>query len=131
MASKKVSSVAGVPGKDPTLPKVPLQIHGRQYFLAFDFNALATAEAATGLNLLGSLDLQNLNVIQYRALLFATLLKENPTITLEEVGSLVTLATLPSITMALVQAWTGSQPEIVETPKSASTNPPGEQPELS
>ena len=122
MASKKVS-VAGVPGVDPTLPRVPLVLNGKTHYLHFSFNAIAKAEELTGLNLLGSLDLQNLNAIQYRALLYSTLLQEDPSITLERVGNMISLATLPAITVALVHAWTGSQPEIVETAKDEKANP--------
>jgi hypothetical protein len=129
MATKKIHSVAGIPGKDPTLPKVPLELNGHTYFLTFDFNAIAVAEEKTGMNLLGSLDLQNLTVRQYRALLYSTMLKETPEITLEEVGNLVTLASIPAITLALIHAWTGSQPEVVK--EKASAKRPDEQPSQS
>ena len=130
MASKKsaITSVAGIPGKDKTLPNVPLTIDGRTYSLCFDFNALAIAEELTGLNLLQSLDLQNLSVVKYRALLYSTLLKENPKITIEEVGKMVTLATLPAITIALVHAWTGSQPEVLVDKDAKDTKQNPEQP---
>ena len=124
MASKKVTpiAVAGVPGKDKTLPNVPLTIDGVTRHLCFDFNAIAVAEELTGLNLLQSLDLQNLSAVKYRALLYSTLLKENPKITIEEVGGMINLSTLPAITVALVHAWTGSQPEVI-TDKDDKANP--------
>ena len=122
MAPRK-TTVAGIPGSDPTLPSVPLELHGKKFHLAFDFNAIATAESLTGLNLLGKMDLQNLNAVQYRALLYSTLLKKHPEITLDEVGAMINLATLPAITVALVHAWTGSQPEVIEQDKP---NPPEE-----
>ena len=122
MASKKVS-VAGVPGVDPTLPRVPLVLNGKTYYLHFSFNAIATAEELTGLNILDSMDLQNLNAIKYRALLYSTLLQEDPSITLERVGNMISLATLPAITVALVHEWTGSNPEIVEAAKDEKANP--------
>lgn len=120
------TAVAGVPGLDPTLPNVPLVLNGTTWHLAFDFNSLATVGSLTGLNLLSKLDLQNLNAGEYRALLYSTLLKNHPDLTLEQAGSLINLASLPAITVALVHAWTGSQPAIIEGDKE-SINPPEEQ----
>jgi hypothetical protein len=130
MAPKKFS-VAGKPGSDPTLVKAPLTIGEVTYFLAFDFNALATAEELTGLNLLGSLDLQNLNVTRLRALVYSAMLKAQPEITLTDVGDLFAMSTTPEIVNALVHAWTGSRPEVVvDGAKDDKVNPPVEQPEL-
>jgi hypothetical protein len=129
MASKK-NSVAGIPGKDKTLPNVKLTVFGKVYQLAFDFHSIAIAEELTGLNLLNSLDLQNLNATKYRALLYSALLKAQPEITLEETADLVTLATLPDITVALVHAWTGSQPEVIVDKDAKDENPPVGQIEL-
>jgi hypothetical protein len=126
MATRK--AVAGKPALDPTLPNVPLVLNGRTLFLAFDFNAIATAESVTGLELLNSIDLQNLNAGKFRALLYSALLKAQPDITIEEVGSMINFTSLPAITVALVHAWTGSQPEIVEANKETA-NPPVEQPD--
>jgi hypothetical protein len=124
MASRK--TVAGTPGLDPSIVKVPLKLNGKTYHLNFSFNGIATAEALTGLKLLGCIDLQNLSATQYRALLYSTLLDENPDISIGEVGSLINLKTLPEITIALVHAWTGSRPAIVA--EEGEANPPVEQP---
>jgi hypothetical protein len=48
-------------------------------------------------------------------MLFASLLKNHPKITLEEVGPLVTAHTLADITIKMVEAWHGSRPEIVKS----------------
>jgi hypothetical protein len=124
MASRKLS-VAGKPGSDPTLPKVKLTINGTDLYLVYDFNAIATAEELTGLELLaGSMDLSNLNANKYRALLYASLLKFQPDITLGAVGDLIKPATMPAIVTALVHAWTGSRPEIIaDEKKDVSENP--------
>jgi len=122
MPPKKMSLVAGVPGSDPTLPKVPLTIKGKTYFLVFDFNAIAKAEELTGLNLLAALDFSNLNIVKYRALLYSALLTGSPKITLEEVGNLITVHNMGEVTLALVEAWTGSKPEVVED--KTKVNPP-------
>jgi hypothetical protein len=131
MASKKFS-VAGKPGSDPTLPNVALTINEKVFQLCYDFNSIAEAENLTGINLLfSSMDFQNLDARKYRALLFAALLKGQPGITLDEAGALINNTTIPSILQALVEAWTGSHPEIlVDSEKADKVNPPVEQQEL-
>ncbi len=84
----KKNSVANTPA-DPTLPKTKLTLHGEDYWLCYDFNALATAESLTGLNMLDSMTFQNIGVNKIRALLFAAMLKFQPKITLEQVTSLM------------------------------------------
>jgi hypothetical protein len=123
MTQKKIALVAGVPGSDPTLPKVSITVGGKVYFLAFDFNSIAKAEELTGLNLLKSLDFTDLSITTYRALLFSALLKGNPDITLEEVGDMITVKNMTEVTLALVEAWTGSKPDVVEEVKPV-VNPP-------
>jgi hypothetical protein len=115
--SKK--SVANTPD-DPTLPKVPVEVNGRKYFLAFDFNGLAKAEALTGLNLLTSLDFTGLTASQFRALLFAAVSKYQPDLTLDEVGALIRPATVGKLTDALTRAFTDSSAE----PETPSPNVP-------
>jgi hypothetical protein len=115
MSSKKPALVAGSkPTHNPALPKVAITLNEAQYYLEFDFNAIAVAEEATGLNLFGTFDFTNLSVIKYRAMLFASLLKNHPKMTLERAGSFVTIHTLPEITLKLVEAWHGSRPEVKE-----------------
>lgn len=117
MSSKKPSLVAGKPGKDPVLPKVPITLDGKERHLIFDFNALAVAEHMTGMNLFTSFDFTNLSASRFRAMLFASLLAENPDITLEECGSFITVHSLPDITVKMVEAWHGSRPEVVKEEK--------------
>jgi hypothetical protein len=99
------------PFVDPTLPKVPVEVSGKTYSLCFDFNALATAEAITGVNLLKAMDFQNLSAVSFRALLFASLLKHQPNMTLEEAGSLIQPGNGATLTQALVKAYIDSNPE--------------------
>lgn len=117
-------TVAGIPGSDPTLSSASVTIHDRTYKLCFDFNALATAEELTGINLLTSLDLSSLSVVKFRAIFYAALLKDQPEITLGQAGSLITMKSMNDITLALIEAWTGSRPEVDEAETKA--NPHGE-----
>lgn len=107
---------------DPTLPKVPLELDGKKYFLVFDFNAVVIAESLTGLNLLNALDLRNLSASSTRALLYAALLKVQPDLTLEAVGNLITEAgrkgEVNKIPKALVKAYLESQPEEEKDPNA-------------
>lgn len=113
MAPKRLS-VVGVLGKDKTLPNVPLTLNGTTYHLCYSFNGIAVAEELTGLELLaGSMDLQNMNASRFRAMLYASLLKGQPKITIDEVGDLINPKSIPEIVTALVHAWTGSRPEVI------------------
>lgn len=102
------------PKGNPLLPKVPLTVGDETYTLAYDFNAIAQAEELTGLNLFTSFDFQRLSVVKFRAMLFASLLKYHPKITLEQAGDLITSKNLAEITIAMVEAWHGSRPDITE-----------------
>jgi hypothetical protein len=124
------TSVAGIPGKDPTLPKVSVTINNEVYYLAYDFNGIAIAEEITGLDLLNSsMDLSKVNARKFRALLFASMLKARPEITLFEVGDLIRNTTMNDLVIALVEAWTGSRPTILDE-KDVDANPPVEQPSV-
>lgn len=114
MSSKKSLSVAGKPGQDPALPRVPITLNGKKLHLVYDFNAIARAEELTGLNLFSTFDFSHLSVTKFRAMLFASLLKENPEITIEECGDFITAKTLADITIKMVEAWHGSRPEVKE-----------------
>lgn len=100
-------NVAGKPGLDPTLPDVELTLGGKAYHLAFDFNAIVMAEKATGTNLLSAL-VTDINATNLRGLLWAALLKENPKLTIDEVGAMITPAKMGTINNAIVTAWFGS-----------------------
>lgn len=106
----KPKSVSGTTS-DPTIPKVSVELSGKEYSLCFDFNAIAQAESLTGLNLLTALDLRSLNASMLRALLFAALLKLQPEMTLEQAGALITLTQASKVTAALVKAYSEAQPD--------------------
>lgn len=110
--------VAGVPGADPTLPDVALVLNGKTHHLAFDFNAIVLAEKATGINLLRSI-VNEISATNLRALLWAALLKENPKLTVEEVGTWITMRNAATIHNALITAWFGS----IEEPKETEAAP--------
>jgi hypothetical protein len=97
---------------DPTVPFVTLALKGTDYKLAYSFNALALAERATGLNMFRGLDLQALNALQLRAMLWASLLKAQPKMTLEDAGDLLSSPLDCNLALtAIADAWTASMPK--------------------
>lgn len=117
------SNVAGVPGLDATLPDVSLIIGGKTRQLCFDFSAICTVERLTGLNLLKSA-VSEVSATNLRALLYAALLRDDPTLTLEEVSKWITMKNVGVIHQALVTAWFGS----VEDADQDADEQPGEAP---
>lgn len=100
-------SVAGKPGQDPTLPNVEIIFSQATYHLAYDFNAIVKAEQVTGVNLLSSA-VGEITATSLRGLLWASLLPENPDMTIEEVGSLIKPSNVGTIRKAITTAWFGS-----------------------
>ena len=102
----------------PTLPRVPLEVNGKEYFLVFDFNAIVAAEQLTGMNLLTSLDFSQLSATTLRALLYAALLRVQPDMTLEAAGSLLRIGTVAKVMKALGEAFAESHAEPDDEPKN-------------
>jgi hypothetical protein len=108
MAKKTVAGTAD----DPTIPYTKLTLKGTDYKLCYSFNAIAKAEAETGLNMFQGLNLQALNAIQLRAMLWASLLTAHPDITLEEAGALIASPTHCNLALsAIAEAWSASMPK--------------------
>jgi len=104
-------TVAGVPGKDPTLPSVAIELQGNTYHLAYDFNAICAYEDHVGENLLIAFEPDQLTSKKLRALLWAGLLKENPDLTLQQAGALFAFPDMGRVTEAVAKALTASRPE--------------------
>lgn len=111
MAKKNKLSVAGRPGFSPVLPKVKLELAGHVFNLQFTFNALAHLEAATGVNSFKVVDFLNIDATRLRAMLWAAILTDQPDVTLEDVGNLLTYSDIQDVYSKLLEAWTGSRPE--------------------
>ncbi len=82
---------------------VTLTIKGVTYRFFFDFNAIAAAEQLTNhsVNLLRALEFKAMTAAQLRALLYASLLRHQPDITLEDAGGMLSN---PMHTASIVQA---------------------------
>jgi hypothetical protein len=113
-----MSTIANQPGQDPTLPDVDLILGGKTYKLCFDFNAICQAEKVAGVNLLTSV-IGEITAQSLRGLLWASLLKDQPTITIDEVGALIRPTNIAVIRQAVVTAWFGSVPDEESEPGEA------------
>lgn len=99
--------VENKPGLDPTLPDVVLTLGGVDRHLVYDHNAIVVAEKLTGINLFKSI-LGDVDATQLRALLFASLIHEDPDLTLEDVGGMIRPYNVGTIHSAILAAWLGS-----------------------
>lgn len=115
-------SVAGTPA-DRTVRFINLELGGQEYSLIFDFNAIARAEKETGLNLLEAFNPEGMTATQFRAMLYASLLKAHPDITLEAAGDLVSLGGILRISKALGEAWSNSLAPPQENPPLPEQRP--------
>ncbi len=100
---------------DVTLPQVPVKIGGEERHLCFDMASVARVESLTGLNLFNEI-LQAPSASATAALLYASLLRWQPDLKLEQVMGWVTLKNRFLIIEAVREAWIESTPE----PEAAS-----------
>jgi len=78
--------------------------------LRLTLGAMAAFEAVTGKNLLQGLDISQFSATDMRALIWACLIHEDPTLKLEDVGNMVDVADLPAIAEKLGELWNKSVP---------------------
>lgn len=91
-------------------------IEGQPYKLLLDMNAMVAFEEVTGENFFAFAERGTQEGFQptskeLRALLWAEMLHEQPTLTLQEVGAMITAADLAPICMAVLQAQKEATPE--------------------
>lgn len=79
--------------------------------LRFDFNALRAYEKATGRNMLRTNVLQNLNLDDLTTLLWAALVHEDKSLTVDNVGAMLTLKDSDRIFDALTAAFSEAMPK--------------------
>jgi hypothetical protein len=113
MKKAKAPKVAGVPGTDPTMPRVEIVLSGESYFLAFNFRALALAQKHLRLigyecNLLQALDLRNVDAEKFIPLLYAAMLTHHPEIAIDAVADLVSIDNFGMIFSKLVETYAAS-----------------------
>jgi hypothetical protein len=121
MSTSNLTSIASAqPVHNPALPRVPITFDGVEYHLEYSFNAIAIAEEKVGINLFGAFDFTQLTVTKFRAMLFSSLVKNHPDMTLERAGDFIRASNLADITVAMIKAWHGSMPEVVTVKDDAT-----------
>lgn len=120
MVRKVANTVA-----DPTLPKTPIEIGGKTYFLCFDLGALAEAEQhfmrqGLDVNLMRALPGANLNSI--RVLFPCALHKFHPEILFADAQAMITILNVYKVGETIQDAWNSAVPETEA--KTETANPP-------
>lgn len=101
------------PAVDPITEFVPLEIDGRTYELVYDFDAIANAEKQSDCNLLHGMSATLLNTMsaaQLRGLLWASLRRRQPKMTLADAAALCRLDTVAEIVPAIAATFTAAMP---------------------
>lgn len=80
--------------------------------MALDLNAMIAYEKATGRSFLkGEVDLENIGLAEMRALLWAMLLTDDPTLTQEQVGGMITAGNIKQLAADLAIGLKAAMPE--------------------
>lgn len=79
--------------------------------LAIDFNAICRLEEETGLNVMDRRTWENPSASDLRAILWASLLADDPGLTLGKVGEMMSIENVGYITEKLAEAWFSSLPD--------------------
>ena len=111
---------------NPIVKYASLELNGMEYKLCWDFNAIAVAEEITGQELLLRSDPGRITAKQLRGMLYAAMLRAQPSITLDHVTELITFKHAPIIANALTQAWIDSNQEPEKNGNGAEEELPGE-----
>lgn len=98
---------------------IPVVLGEKQYHLKYDLNAFAILEDyyPTVEECLNALAKGSIKAL--RAVLYAGLAHEDPELTPEKVGELLTLADLPALGEQLTQALVSAMPEVPNAAKDA------------
>ena len=91
-------------------PSVAITLDKPRHML-LDLNAMVSFEEQTGKNMLNGSISASLSATDLRALLWACLKADDPSLTLEQVGSLITADNMAGIAQALGDTWKNSMPE--------------------
>ena len=91
-------------------PSVSIMLD-RERHLFLDLNAMVGFEEKTGKNMLAGGVGVNLSATDLRALLWSCLRGEDPTLTMEQVGSFITPENMANVAESLAAAWKQALPE--------------------
>jgi len=91
-------------------PKVTIELD-RPRTLSLTLNALIAYEEKTGANLFAALQESNTQMVAMREMLWAALLGDDPSLTLEDVGDMIHPGNISEVTEALNHIIDSSMPE--------------------
>jgi hypothetical protein len=106
--SQHTPTVAGTTA-DPTIKFTDLTLGKKTYKLCFDFDAVALAEEKTGMALLAGVDWRNIGVRRIAVMLYASALKAQPDVTMDEFRQYINHRNIGKIQMALADSWVENQ----------------------
>lgn len=95
---------------DKAKPEIPI-ILDKQRHLLLDLNAMVAFEEVTGKNMMQGLDAAKMTAKDFRAFLWASLLHDDKSLTLQDVGAMIHTGNMEDITNRLLEAWNVSMPE--------------------
>jgi hypothetical protein len=95
---------------DKINPIVPIELGGKTRHLKFDFNAMVAYEEATGKNFL-EMSKITVSAKNLRAWLYACLVQEDRSLTIDEVGGWIDLENMAGIADKLTEALQAAMPE--------------------
>jgi len=110
-------------------PEIEIELGGKKRKLVFDFNALCKLEEMTGKNALDGETWQQPRASDIRILLWAALLRNEPELTLEDTGAMLTISSLSQVTESLRQAFESASMPADES-KSSQVKKNSSQPAL-
>lgn len=85
-------------------PEITIELDKKRT-LIFDFNALCRLEELTGKNALNGETWSSLSAKDVRALLWSAMLREDPDLTIQEVGEMITFSNMTQIMKTLERAF--------------------------
>jgi hypothetical protein len=91
-------------------PEVEIQLDKKRHLLV-DLNAMVAFEETTGKSLMQGMDLESMTAKDFRVLLWACLLHEDDSLTLEEVGRMIHAGNMGKLAGKMIQAWDVAIPE--------------------
>jgi hypothetical protein len=98
---------------NPLLPSSKITIHGTDYVLRFDFEAVAEAEEIVNRPLITGLSMDDVyrpKVNLVRAMFFAAAHRDQPKLTYDAAKVLITRDNLNDVWMKVIEAWTAQNP---------------------
>lgn len=100
----------------PLVPQASITLEGKEYHMRLDLNALSDFESMTGKSIMrgGLTDISNLELSDARALLWACMVQEDESLTIRQVGRLISVNNLAELVETIQSLVSGAMPEAPE-----------------